>query len=130
MSTLTEVFGPPISTYSRAQAIEDGVLIDVSTWASAAEMIGGFTCPVAMSAALWAKVQAPKQSLQDTRGRAHDVLWMAGLAFRRGLALHRPADHAHPFVVKLGARLVRAYVTVGPGDAMEPVATILLHGED
>lgn len=30
---MTELFGEPISVYSRAQAIEDGFLVDVTAWA-------------------------------------------------------------------------------------------------
>lgn len=89
MQELIEFFGEPISVYTRAQAIEDGALVDVSEWASPREMMGGFIVPVAMTAALWARVQAPRGSLQDTRGRAHDVLWMASLAIRRGAELFR-----------------------------------------
>lgn len=73
-----------ISSYSREQALSDGVLVDMTEWASVEKgFMGGFACRVAMTAALWAKVQAPKNSTQDTRGRAHDVLWMALLAVRR-----------------------------------------------
>jgi len=95
MAELVEIFGEPISTYTRAQGIEDGVLVDVTEWASPQQMMGGFTVPVAMTAALWAKVEAPKGSLQDTRGRAHDVLWLASLAVRRGREYYK---------VKLGNR--------------------------
>ena len=115
MQELIEVFGEPVSTYSRAQAIEDGVLVDVSEWASPREMMGGFVVPVAMTAALWAKVEAPKGSIQDTRGRAHDVLWLASLAVRMKRGYYK---------VKLGNRapVLRVVVdgdgvTIGyPGD--------------
>ena len=30
----TDLFGEPISVYTRAQAVADGVLIDVTAWAS------------------------------------------------------------------------------------------------
>ena len=43
-------FGEVISTYSRAQAIEDGVLIDAGSMASEA----GFKWPVALTSAVWA----------------------------------------------------------------------------
>uniref|UniRef100_A0A6M3LHU9 Uncharacterized protein n=1 Tax=viral metagenome TaxID=1070528 RepID=A0A6M3LHU9_9ZZZZ len=96
MDELIQVFGEPISIYTRAQGIEDGVLVDVTEWASNREMMGGFTVPVAMTAALWAKVVAPKGSIQDTRGRAHDVLWLASLAVRRRQEYYK---------VKLGNRV-------------------------
>lgn len=75
-----------ISTYTREQAIEDGVLVDLTEWASAEKgFLGGFTCPVAVTAALWGAIEAIPASLKgiaDVRGRAHDVLWMASLAVR------------------------------------------------
>ena len=97
-------FGEPVYVYSRAQAIEDGVLVDMTEWASAEKgFIGGFRVPVAMTAALWAKVQAPKGSLQDTRGRAHDVLFMASLGVRMRKDF---------FKVKIGGRIHQLRVTV------------------
>ena len=49
MSFATEMFGDLIDSYSRAQAIEDGTLIDVSEIANEA----GFTIPVAVTQAVW-----------------------------------------------------------------------------
>ena len=46
---LTEFFGEVISTYSRAQAIEDGVLVDAGEMATEV----GFRIPVALTAAAW-----------------------------------------------------------------------------
>ena len=81
-----DTFGEPIHAYTRAQAIADGVLVDVTRQASPAEMHGGFTVPVAVTAALWSAIEAIPDSLAgiaDARGRLHDVLWMASLAARR-----------------------------------------------
>ncbi|MEE9125619.1 MAG: DUF6573 family protein [Planctomycetota bacterium] len=70
--------------YSREQAIEDGVLVDLSEWASADKgFMGGFKCPVAVTSALWDGIEKiGKKSCQDVRGRAHDVLFMGSLAMR------------------------------------------------
>ena len=84
--TATEIFGEPISIYTREQALEDGVLVDVTEWASSTTgFLGGFTCPVALTQSLWAAIESIPKSLEgiaDVRGRAHDVLWMASLAVR------------------------------------------------
>ena len=67
---------PVISAYSRAQAIEDGFLVDVSDTAREA----GFSIPVALTRTVWNRLVAlPEgyQSFQDERGRLWDVLWMA-----------------------------------------------------
>jgi hypothetical protein len=127
------IFGEPIHTYSRAQAIEDGMLVDVSDTASEA----GFRIPVAMTRAAWAdcvewtEADSHRQTHQDEAGRLWDVLWMAVRAARRGgsetlFQLYR---------VPRGGRGTRPRLTTlrmlcGPGDAGEPVITILLPGED
>ena len=42
-------FGPAISAYTRAQAIEDGILVDVSDTAREA----GFNIPVTVTRTVW-----------------------------------------------------------------------------
>lgn len=78
-----------VHVYTRSQALADGVLVDVTRQASPAEMLGGFTIPIAVTAALWAAIEsipASLQSIADVRGRLHDVVWMAACAARRSLA--------------------------------------------
>ena len=69
-------FDPVISVYTRAQAIEDGILVDVSETAREA----GFKIPVAVTRTVWdCLVALPEgyRGFQDERGRLWDVLWMA-----------------------------------------------------
>ena len=69
-------FGPVIFAHTRAQAIEDGVLVDVSDTAREA----GFKIPVALSRSVWDRLVALPEGyrgFQDERGRLWDVLWMA-----------------------------------------------------
>ena len=69
-------FGPVISVYTRAQAIEDGVLVDVSDTAREA----GFGIPVALTRTVWDRLIALPEGyrgFQDESGRLWDVLWMA-----------------------------------------------------
>jgi hypothetical protein len=70
-----------IHRYSRADAIRDGVLIDVSATAREA----GIRWPVALSRAVWERcVRVPDGVVcQDEAGRLWDVLWMLLLAARR-----------------------------------------------
>ncbi len=129
------LFGEPIHAYSRAQALADGVLVDVTREASPAEMAGGFSVPVAVTAALWESIEAIPASLAgiaDVRGRLHDVMWMAACAARRA-GLFRTsgscAFRVHLPVSSSAMQLQGLVVHLGPGDAGEPVATIG-HPED
>jgi hypothetical protein len=111
-----------ISSYSRAQAIEDGVLVDLTDWARET----GFTCPVAVTAALWGKIEAPKRSNQDTRGRAHDVLYLMFVACK----FAKSGQDELLYRVKLGRRTETVKVLCGPGDDGELVMTAMLPHED
>ena len=68
--------GPVLSVCTRAQAIEDGFLVDVSETAREA----GFKIAVAVTRTVWERLVAlPEgyQGFQDESGRLWDVLWMA-----------------------------------------------------
>lgn len=103
IAELAETFGNVISVYTRAQAIEDGELVDMTEWASRDKgFFGGYTCPVAITRALFAevKVEGTKKS-GDTRGRAHDVLFLSSLAIKGAF---RRNEQSVRFVVKLGRK--------------------------
>ncbi len=126
-----DTFGDVIYGYSRKQALEDGQLVDMTEWGSAAKGFhGGFTTPVAMTASVWAEVdRKPMPRLQDVRGRAHDVLWMASLAVRSGLRSGRIGDGGGrvPFqvIMQVGRQKKHTYyVDLSGGDDGEPVVTI------
>ncbi len=133
---VTEFFGEVISTYSRVQALEDGVLVDASEMA----MEAGFRIPVAVTAAAWANCVAwtdavsERQVHQDPSGRLWDLLYMAHHAIRSSrnggdrltfqlCRVPRDGKSTEPEITTL--KLI-----VGPGDEGEPVVTILLLNED
>ena len=128
-SSLEDVFGPVIYSYSRAQAIEDGVLVDVSETAREA----GFTWPVAMTIGAWVETVSNKPELkgiQDEGGKLWDVMWMCSLAARKG-----GTEMAFSVMVRYGRkeremRKVDLRAVAGPGDDAEPVITIMLPDED
>lgn len=64
-----------ISTYTRAEALADGELVDVTERAK--EL--GFRYPVALTRGAWAECVAWTRGggWQDESGRLADVLWMA-----------------------------------------------------
>jgi hypothetical protein len=73
-------WGIAVYSYTRAQAIEDRVLIDVSDIAGLAKD-AGFRCPVAVTASVWADINnIPEGSGQDINGRLWDVLYMGNRA--------------------------------------------------
>ena len=120
-----------IHRYTRAQAIEDGVLIDVSAVAREA----GLRYPVALTCGAWARCVAvpPGVECQDEAGRLWDVLTMLRLAAR--------GQREGAREVRFGVRvrddnregtppLVRLKAVCGPGDQGEPVITVMLPDED
>ncbi len=130
------LFGEVIYSYTRKQAIDDGVLIDTTEMAKEA----GFKWPVALTAAAWADCVAwsdadnELQAHQDQSGRLWDVLFMASYAIRTA----NNSDQQLPFDLYRIARDGRATesqrltlkIILGPGDNGEPVITIMLPEED
>jgi len=66
-----------ISTYSREQAVADGLLVDVSESSECQQL--GFLCPVALTQSVWGQfVEVPKGVIgQDLAGRLWDLLNVA-----------------------------------------------------
>ena len=131
-----EFFGPVISTYTRAQALADGVLVDAGAMAREA----GFRHPVALTGSVWSdcvawsETDSDTQTIQDQTGRLWDVLYMAAWAIRSQhddrsvllFDLYRvPRDGRSK-----EAELTPLKLLVGPGDHGEPVITIMLPCED
>jgi len=120
-----------IDIYSRAEALDDGVLVDVTRQAKEY----GFKVPVALTAAVWADCvaweSAAEDYSQDEQGRLKDLLWMAHFEARR-----RRNAQVVPFgllrVPHRGKKpeLVQLIMHIGPGDHAEPVITIMQPGED
>ncbi len=119
---------PLIYAYTRAQALEDGVLVDVSDLAREA----GFVWPVALTAAVWSIVEdIPRRycAWQTVEGRTYDVLWMAYCAIRS--AEHSSTELRYTLLLDHGRRrYLTLKLVTGPGDHGEPVVTIMLPDED
>lgn len=76
-----ELFGEVIHSYTRAQALADGSLVDVTETAREA----GFRLPVAVTRTVWVRYCEWPEELgtgQSTEGRLWDVLWLAVWAAR------------------------------------------------
>ena len=142
-------WGEPIYAYTRAQAIADGILVDLTT---ATDDQGhrlcqqaGFKVPVAITRTAWAKTveaggawkpQMDGEILelkggQSLTGRLWDLLWMLAVASRQPGKTDRV--HFQVLVDVHGDRrheTVRLWALCGPGDDAQPVITIMLEGED
>lgn len=72
-----------ISVYTRAEAIKDGVLIDVSKTANE----GGFKYLVAVTSGVWAEVVVPDEKAKNRgeseRGRLWDLISMMRIAAKQ-----------------------------------------------
>lgn len=129
-----------IHSYSRADAIEDGNLVDVSESAKhAAGNLMGFKVPVAMTSAAWEVLVAwhgstnPLDALIAEEKRLDDVLLVAHEAAARErnescinfIVDVMEQEESGPVVVPKNVVMI-----IGPGDTPEPVITIMLPEED
>lgn len=131
IDAMREIFGEAIHTYTRAQAIEDGALVDLMQGEMAAVARQHYKFPIACTAAVFAvmrkAVENPRYS-NDYAGILHDMLWMSKVMKRQineSTVIFR--------VIIAGAGRARNFdfkLMVGPGDAGEPVITIMEPGED
>lgn len=119
-----------IFQYTRQQAIDDGVLVDVSATAREA----GFKYPVAVTSRLWHEWIVPDQASraggQDENGRLWDVLWMLLLAIKRS---ESGSELRYQVLFLVDGRRheeVTIKSVCGPGDDLSSCITIMLPDED
>lgn len=132
MNNSHDTVEPVIHTYTRAQAIADGVLVAVPDELRAE---AGYGVPVALTRAAWEDAVAWDETnttapCQSETGRLWDVLWMARTGARTGgdrasFHLYRVSRHGEG-----DAELITLVIHIGPGDNAEPVITITTPGED
>jgi hypothetical protein len=119
-----------ISTYTRAEALGYGVLIDVTARAKEA----GVQIPTAVTHSVWNDyvelTPTAEKKGEDIEGRLWDIVWMFRCAALRcpnqgelHFQVYVTTDRVAPTPVTLKATLL-------PGDDGEPVITIMLPEED
>ena len=126
---------PPASsliyTYTRAQAVADGLQVEVTKTAAEA----GIRFPMFITRAVYdAYVTVPPGVTgQDEAGRLWDVLWMVRFAIIRA----KPLTLRLPVALyvrndNLRARLIKLIATCGPLDIDDahPAITVMLANED
>jgi hypothetical protein len=116
-------FGETIYSYSRTQAIDDGVLVDLKHVDSIRQH---WKHPFACTSAVWAVIEeALQRPDQDTCGICHDISTMAKLAIHNT----RNADQIL-FTVIITGKKHALKLHIGPGDTAAPVLTLMLPYED
>jgi hypothetical protein len=124
-------FGPIVYSYTRAQAVADGVQVEVTKTAQEA----GIKLPMFLTRAVYdAYVTVPPDVTgQDEAGRLWDVVWMTRFAILRA----RPGVDRVPVALYVrnnnrAAKLVKLIATCGPLDIDDPAPaiTVMMVDED
>ena len=122
-----------IFSYTRAQAIADGVLIDLTEEAAK----HGFRIPFACTDSIWQEIEWGEHEKpgagQCTEGRLYDVLHMAILSASQ--AKEASQVEVQVWMVpwagdSMVGKLYTYKLHVGPGDQGEPVITLMQLHED
>jgi hypothetical protein len=131
MNTNESPFGEVIFAYSRAQAVADGVQVEVTKVATEA----GIRFPMFLTRAVYdAYVTVPDGvTAQDESGRLWDIVWMT----RFGILRARPGVDRIPVALYVrndnrGARFIKLIAVCGPLDIddPQPAITVMLPDED
>lgn len=129
--SMQDIFGEVISSYSREEALADGVLVDVSEMAKEA----GIKFPVAMTSKLYHEIIVPDPRAvegmgQSVEGRLWDALSMLRFAIKGGQGGSDVRYQCYFIMKAKQKRLIELKALCHPGDDMEPVITIMLPEED
>jgi len=128
---LTEIFGQPIYTYTRAQAVADGLQVEVTKTAAEA----GIRFPMFITRAVYDTYVTvpPGVTGQDEAGRLWDLVWMTRFAIIRA----KPGVDRLPVALyvrndDVRSRLVKLVATCGPldFDDPQPAITLMMPTED
>lgn len=134
---------PIISMYTRQQAIEDGVLVDVSERMPEYHL----RIPVALTRAVWDEYVTPDTrsvswSAQSIEGRLHDTLFLLAGPLRYVLKSQKWIDKFNrdgqvTFYYKVGYvlkekqnRTIQLKVVLSLDENYRPVVTVMKPGED
>lgn len=117
-----------IYSYTRKQAIADGVLVDVSTFA---QKEAGFKVPVALTSTVYEKYIKSDLPGQDETGRLWDLLFMLQLS-SVGCESSSLIFKVEFQMTEKKSKTVKFKAVLGPGDSVEEsaVITIMLPNED
>ena len=143
---MEEIFGETICAYTRKQAIEDGVLVDIMQDEQMSDIAKRhykfpisctyiakrhYKFPISCTSSVFGIMKKAVENSEysnDYAGILHDMLWMSKV-------MKRQIDESTIIfrVIIAGAGRQRNYdfkLQVGPGDQGEPVITIMMPDED
>ena len=126
--SITGIFGDPIDVYTRQQAIEDGVLVDVTPNFSDLVMLAESPVPVALTSTLYVRhveVTEKNRRSGSTEERLSDLLLAVGVAIKS----EKNKDQIFT-ICKLGSKVVKIKIVRGLDEAGENTITIMLPEED
>jgi len=121
----TNPFGEVVYAYTRAQAVADGVQVEVTKTAQEA----GIRFPMFLTRAVYDAYVAvpPGVTAQDEAGRLWDLVWMTRFAIIRA----KPGTDRVPVALYVrndnkAAKLIKLIATCGPTDIDDPAPAITL----
>lgn len=117
-----------IDAYTRAEALDDGILVDAGKLAKEA----GFVYPVAVTRMVWdGYIDPGTMGLgQSVDGRLWDTLQLLRHAIKAAPVGENTMRFRVTYVMGAQSRLVELKAVCGPGDQGEPVITVMLPEED
>ena len=116
-SEIQSVFGPTVSSYSREQAILDGVLVDLSQFENIRQH---WKLPMACTDSVWGIIEdAIDQGSSDIAGILHDISCTAKHQIGRN------SGDTLFFKCIVGLHAVDLQLHCGPGDDPLPVLTLM-----
>lgn len=119
-----------IYSYTRAQAIVEGVLVDITDAARAV----GFKVHTVLTDTLYHGYVTPPAGLegegQSVAGRLHDVLTLALFAARASKGTDRVYFKVDFLMAPGKSETVDIIAHIGPGDTPAPVLTIMMPEDD
>lgn len=141
---MDNIFGEVLYAYSRKQAIEDGILVDMTEYKPENENIpmlkqAGFKYPMAFTrTAYFEAVSLPDNytGIQSIAGRFWDVLMCLYFAIKKGTSGSEIVFSVSVRQIESGgddadeSKVIRLKCVLGPGDTPEPVFTVMLSNED
>jgi hypothetical protein len=118
-------WGEVVYSYTRQQAIEDGVLVDLSDLPIVRKH---WRSPLACTFAVWSVIKDAVDAGRDLDGILHDLFWLSKIHIQ--YQDHGEGQSQILFTCQVGSTHHEYKLHLGPGDDGEPVLTLMFSTED